>query len=772
MRKLFFCIMLFFPLLLVAEVGKEFLADFCFEENVGQVVLRTGHTDYLQIRDTREFSTKTNPEILFILKGADLIYYFSDRGYSIVQHDSLGNSNRTDFYFENDYHAQPEGLILKNENSRYYFPSGEMMARKFQKIIYHNVFDGNDLEFSCVDGFVEKKLIRIQSSFPKKVSFEVIGSDVNRLSDGNGNFFSSSIGNYEEVVVKNNGYFISCPKPNRICSILQTSDYFLREADGNNQTQISSITWLTYLGGNSAEDLFGVAVTSDKGAVVTGRTGSLNFPTTPGAMQDTLTLSYDAIITRFDSAGNCLWSTYYGGTNFDGGSQVVMLDSTFIIAGMTSSSDLPMLFPTQAVNNGSYDAFLLVLDSAGQMIRSTYYGGSGGDQGLCIALGPANEIVLGGSSTSTDLPFASSGFQGTMGGQIDAFLTVFDASLNLQWSTYYGGNSPEDIHALCVSPQGEISFVGGTRSFNFPITANAWQSGLLNQPDNYLVKFGMDGARHYATFFGGTNNEDANGVVADELGNVYMTGFTFSADFPTQGAVYQSNLMGQQDVFVSKFDSTGQLIWSTYVGGGGKDVAWGISRLGKYIFICGETESPTFPVSANAIQPVYAIGGDGFVIKMDTSGQMVSGTFLGGNGADALLAITVDADTNVISCGDTYSTNLPIANAFQNTNGANGDGYVVKFGMAEEIPLIVFVPTENDSILIFPNPSNGIITIQNQERTILEIEVVDALGRTVKSMNENANIFSIDISDLANGIYLLKMIDENAEVHILQFVRN
>lgn len=88
-------------------------------------------------------------------------------------------------------------------------------------------------------------------------------------------------------------------------------------------------------------------------------------------------------------------------------------------------------------------------------------------------------------------------------------------------------------------------------------------------------------------------------------------------------------MQGQSDIYVSKFDVNGQLVWSTFVGGAGQDVGYGIHVLGKYIFICGQTESPTFPVSANAIQSAYTMNGDGFVIKMDTTGQMITGTFMG-----------------------------------------------------------------------------------------------------------------------------------------------
>ncbi|HET6992590.1 MAG TPA: T9SS type A sorting domain-containing protein [Bacteroidia bacterium] len=768
MKKLLISLLIF-PSLLFGNVKGNFHSQLAFEQNAGQVVPgnETG---------------KNVPDIRFVLRAGNLAYYFSDRGYSVVQKNKSGIINRTDFFFQHERTCFvpaytkiiPEGENEIQANRNYYLPGGKITPHQFRKIIYRNVYNGNDLEFSIDgDNLVRKLIVNNADLNAAILSFDVKGSSLEEIPTG-GYTFSSDAGTFSEKISGENQKFRISDMNDYDFNDTKISEpkYWIERNNSTDQTQSSSISWLTYLGGSSAEDLFGITLAPDNGVVVTGRTGSSDFPVTAGSMQDTLSLSYDAVVTRFDKNGNCLWSTYYGGTNFDGANQIVTIDSTFVIAGMTSSTDLPMLYPTQATNNGSYDAFLLVLDGAGQMIRSTYYGGSGGDQGLCIAKGPANEIVLAGSATSTDLPYASSGFQGTMGGQIDAFLAVFDDSLNVQWSTYYGGANPEDIHAICVTPQGEIAFVGGTRSNNFPVTANAWQAGLLNQPDNYLVKFGMDGSRHYATFFGGTNNEDANGIVSDADGNLYMTGFTYSADFPTQGNVFQSNLQGQNDVYVSKFDVNGQLVWSTFVGGGGQDVAWAMYGLGKYIFVCGETESPAFPVSTTAIQATYASNGDGFVIKMDTSGQMVSGTFMGGNGVDALLAITVDADTSVITCGDTYSTDLPVANAFQSTNATAGDGYVLKFGMSEELPLSFSSVNADHSISLFPNPSDGNISVSTQKGIIVKVDIVDMLGKLLICEHENAETVSLNVSDLSRGIYFLKVTDENSCVHVIRFIRN
>ncbi|MDQ3109328.1 MAG: T9SS type A sorting domain-containing protein [Bacteroidota bacterium] len=707
---------IFFQTVLLCAASPSLRRELCFEENAGRV----NGQDHL---------------IRYFLRSALVDYYFWDGGYSVVRKAENGSLTRVDYSFQEK--QVPAALDFIGTQHFYYGNSAQTRFRKFNKISYTST--GFTWEFFVEHDSLIKKLTIFgqheSSVFPVIITAKAGEIQLNI--------------HYKEDNV---------PETLRYANVTAAS---------------SVLEWITYLGGNSSDELFGIALTNDSGVVVTGRTSSANFPVTPGAYQDTFGLNYDAVITRFDKDGNCLWSTFYGGTNFDGAYQAITLDSVFVIAGMSSSTDLPMMNATQISNGGSYDAFLLMLNDSGQLVRSTYYGGGGSDQGLSIAKGNAGEIVLAGSSTSTNLPFTSTGYQATMAGMIDAFIAVLDDSFNIQWSSYYGGASVEDIHTVTVTPLNEIAFAGATRSFDFPVTANAYQSGLLNQPDNYIVKFSITGARLYATFFGGTNTEDANAIVGDEEGNLYLTGYTYSADFPTQGTVFQPAILGQSDVYVSRFDSTGQLVWSTFVGGGGQDIAWGMYRLGKYLFICGQTESATFPVSANAIQAVYAANTDGFVIKMDTAGQMISGTFMGGNGVDALLAMVVDADTNVFACGNTYSTNLPLtSNPFQATNAGSGDGYVVKFGMSEELISTAVAPTnKNATLLLYPNPAEDFLMINLIDgNSITQIEIFDASGRVVKRLNVG-NVSSIYTGDLESGIYFIKILDGSAHTHTLRFIK-
>jgi hypothetical protein len=734
--------------------GPSMQRELCFEENAGRY-------------------TAPDLEIRYVLKAELLTYYFFGNGYAVVQKNENGISNRTDFIFGPDLSLEASDEVPVKLLS--YSATGKNEIHGFRKIVYHDQLNGYDLEFFVQSGSMAKKMIFTSAGFNRTVTHKMYGAREETLPGQDGYRFTSPAGSFTEVLQAREG--------NSVCTIARPYTYpgYSGKADLHYyvmrtydplSTASSSLLWLTYLGGSNSEDVFGITLAADSGVVVTGRTSSTNFPVTTGAFQDSSAQNYDALITRFDKNGNCLWSTYFGGSNFDGANDIITLDSTFVIAGMTNSPNLPILNASQPSNAGGYNAFLAMFDASGQLVRSTYFGGTGSEQGLKLAKGNAGEILLAGSATSTNLPYANLGYQTNMAGMIDAFVALFDNTLTPQWSSYYGGTGVEDVHTITVTPLNEIAFAGATRSFDFPVTANAYQPGLLSAPDNYIVKFSMTGARLYATFFGGTNDEDANGIVGDAAGNIYLTGYTYSVDFPTAGTVFQPSLLGQSDVYVARFDSTGQLVWSTFIGGGSQDIGWGIQRLGQYLFICGQTESATFPVSANAIQSTYVANSDGFVIKMDTSGQMVSGTFMGGNGVDALLGLTVDADTNVFACGDTYSINLATANAYQLTNSGSGDGYVVKFGMSEQLVSthLVFA-NETTTLSAYPNPADDFISLELTGGNIISgLQIFDASGRMVAHSTVQSARATLSTATLEAGVYFARVTDESLATHTLRFV--
>src|SRR6185295_3237272 len=183
----------------------------------------------------------------------------------------------------------------------------------------------------------------------------------------------------------------------------------------------------------------------------------------------------------------------------------------------------------------------------------------------------------------------------------------------------------------------------------------------------------------YSTYLGGDDYEIASSIAVDTADNAYVTGDTFSGNFPLSNAL-QSTLAGTQDAFVTKLNSSGTaLVYSTYLGGNNTENARGIETDGAgNAYITGNSASPDFPIS-NALQPALAGGDDAFVTKLNANGTaLVYSTYLGGNGDDFGFGITIDSNHDAYVTGSTRSANFPLSNAFQSVRAGIQDVFVTK----------------------------------------------------------------------------------------------
>lgn len=183
----------------------------------------------------------------------------------------------------------------------------------------------------------------------------------------------------------------------------------------------------------------------------------------------------------------------------------------------------------------------------------------------------------------------------------------------------------------------------------------------------------------YSTYFGGFDNESGNGIEADTGGNAYVTGITYSADFPMKNALQQS-LRGVGNAWVAKFDPTGRLIYSTYIGGSSEDVGFAVSADSDgNAYVGGTTDSSNFPVTNGAMQSTRSGRFDGFVAKLSKNGDsLIYSTFLGGQADDTIDSIALDSSANVYITGQTRSINFPLRNAWQSSLKGASDAYVSK----------------------------------------------------------------------------------------------
>jgi len=328
------------------------------------------------------------------------------------------------------------------------------------------------------------------------------------------------------------------------------------------------------------------------------------------------------------------YATYLGGSSTDHFHSIAV-DSVgnAYVTGDTGSIDFPTAKPIQTTNAGDLDAFVTKFNRDGSaLVYSTYLGGINDDTVYGIAVDSFGNAYLAGWTFSPDFP-TKNAFQSTGSGSADAFVTKINATGSaLVYSTYLGGTEADFGRGIAVDSFGNAYVTGFTFSVDFP-TKNAFQSASAGSGDAFVTKLGPGGsALVYSTYLGGTGEEQCTGIAVDSVGNAYITGTTTSTDFPTKNAIQLTNAGGSNDAFVTKIAGGGNaLIYSTYLGGNFSDVGSAIvADSAGDAYVVGSTNSFNFP-TANAIQPIYAGGTDGFVTKFNPAGSaIVYSTYLGG----------------------------------------------------------------------------------------------------------------------------------------------
>jgi hypothetical protein len=331
---------------------------------------------------------------------------------------------------------------------------------------------------------------------------------------------------------------------------------------------------------------------------------------------------------------------------------------------------------------GGYDrSQALIIDPV--LSYSTYLGGSGADGACGIAVDAAGNAYITGLAFSPDFPTANA-LKPRDGPNGNAFVAKLSADGSaLVYSTYLGGSRTDIGFGIAVDSAGDVYLTGKTHSADFP-TVNSLQPAIHSSGNAFVAKLSADGsALVYSTFLGGSTPEDRGvGIAVDAAGNAYVTGFTFSPDFPTANALQPtfSGQYGTANAFVAKLTADGSaLIYSTFLSGTGGSRGSGIAvDAAGNAYVTGRTDSADFP-TVNALQPVYGANANAFVAKLTVDGSaLIYSTFLGGSGGDAGNGIAVDAEGNAYVTGSTGSADFPTVNALQPVYGGNGNAFVAK----------------------------------------------------------------------------------------------
>lgn len=394
------------------------------------------------------------------------------------------------------------------------------------------------------------------------------------------------------------------------------------------------------------------------------------------------------------------WATYYGGSAADWGGQDISSDliGNLLVVGYSSSTtNIATTGAYQSTLKGNDDAYLLKLNGSGFPIWATYYGGSLADQAFGLAVDGTNNIFITGHTQSVANIATSGAYQTSLsGGSVtDAFIAKFNSIGYLQWASYFGGASVENGWGIALDLIGNILISGSTSSSSGIATSGAYQTVLVGtNTDAYLAKFTNNGNILWATYFGGSLQDDSRDVTTDINNNVFITGITKSTSGIATLGAFQTVFGGGMfyDAYIAKFNSSGTMQWATYYGSSGDDGGFNIaSDLSSNVFITGNTTSSSGIATLGAYQTT-TFGGDAFLVKFNSIGARLWGTYFGGTGIEYSYGLCTDTSGEVLISGTTQSANgIATSGSYQSIKGGSYDAFLSKFSTSGAIKWATYI---------------------------------------------------------------------------------
>ncbi len=424
----------------------------------------------------------------------------------------------------------------------------------------------------------------------------------------------------------------------------------------------SKLIYSTFLAGSGGENPYAIAVDSAGSPYVIGTTYSKDYPLA-NAFQSAATTPCVSLSKLTPDGSGLVYSTYFGYGSQAGGLAVDSAGEA-VVGGSVGLGTFPIVNavqPTHGSDGGILDGFVSKFDASGtSLIFSTYWGGNGGDMVNGVAVDSGGNAYATGTTTSTDLITTPGVFEGTCqvnvsGGCQSSFVSAFKPSGSaLIYSSYLDGAVAMSI---AVDSADEAMVTGDVPYYatNFVTTPGSFRPTNTGGPgtlDAFITKFNNSGSSLvYSTLLGGSDEDIGIAIATDGSGDAYVTGNTFSPDFPLQNPVLPFNSPGLTETFISEIDSTGsQLLFSTYYGGDagqyGNTTAFAIDvDPSKNIVAVGDTTSPDLPV-VNAFQAQLTGFGSSYIAKITTapdfalSGSPGAISVTAGQVADFSLSVT------------------------------------------------------------------------------------------------------------------------------------
>lgn len=553
--------------------------------------------------------------------------------------------------------------------------------RSYGRVRYSGVYPGIDVVYYGSQSQLEYDFVLAPGADPAAIRMQFRGADRLRIND-DGDLVVTAAGSdvvqRRPVVYQRDSSAVGRREVATRYTLLgrDTVGFQVDGYDRSAELVIDPVlAYCTYLGGAGTDRVNAVKYSNGKLYMV-GQTDTSDQQPVDGAWANNLQGVGNVTLAIVDTTQFNFPVTYFayiGGQNID---IPLALDvdqaGVAYVTGTTTSPNFPLTpnaFQTTGAGANT-SAFVMKVDPSkyggDSLVFSSFLSGTTGtDVGNGIAAGPNGMIYVIGTARSTDFPVTANAYQAVLWGTQDTFLAQIDPNAGaLNYSTYLGGEDQDDGRAILVDSSGLVYFTASTLSQQFPMAGQQYRGLPAGASDVIFGVMDMSQSGNnslvYATYYGGTGNEEVRGMGFDAKGNVAITGYTLSDDLPTTADAIQTTNGGAGDVFVAVFNPTlpytTGLLYSTYLGGTHGEVGYGIGAdSANNLYVTGYTLSSDLPVRGAVPQGSWGGGTDVFVAELKRGVAGEAGlqylTYLGASNTYVPTGLAVGPDGTAYAVG-------------------------------------------------------------------------------------------------------------------------
>lgn len=650
-----------------------------------------------QVNEDVGFYAKTFGGTLFVTRDGELVYSLPLKRHLLSREIGTAKNSKASIYVLREQLMGSNGIFPKGEDKVEtkinYFIGKDITKWKngidsYRKISFGEVYTNVDFDLKAYGNNIEKVFTIKPQGDVESIRIGIKGASIAIGPTGELEIntklglvkFTAPVA-YQDIAGQRNYV--------KAAYVVRNSSYGFKvnTYDRNHALVIDPLLASTFVGGSSDDggddnnldlDSSNMVLDSSGNVYIVGYTESNDYPTTSAAYQLNINDWGDIFVSKLSpDLSTMMASTFLGGNSFENGYFIRLDDAgNVFVTGQTESADFPTTAGgyDQTIDGGS-DGFVAKLSNdLSQLLASTYIGGTFGERAVALSVDSLNDIYIAGWTSSGDYPVTRGAFDQTYNGNGDIFISKLSNDLSsLEASTFIGGSAEDPGYGyavnLVVDSSDNVYVAGEMESSDYPITGGAYDTTYNSAPGNnddvFISKLSGDLTVLMAsTFIGGTDREGAYGLALDGSGNVYITGRSYSNNYPTTGGAYDYTSNGSGDIFVSKLPGDlSALTASTYIGGSDYEQGTELYIDGSgNVYLTGLTYSADFVTTPGAYDQTFNGGEyDAIVAKLsgDLSTLLLS-TYLGGSGNDTGYALALNSSGDVYIAGYTDSGNYPI----------------------------------------------------------------------------------------------------------------